>query len=1105
MDSPAMSSPGRRSLATSGNVTFGSIEDNSGVIAASLHNSNVIGTQKTTNNYYPKPIERVKTTVEVQAKVLNWLCPLTTKNKLTAPAEDRRVNKSHPNAGQRFLDSDAFTRWLADSDGDPITRLWCFGSPGAGKTFLASRVQQHLRTINSEFQSQGGKSGVAFLYLNYQFPTTTDQLLGCIIRQLIESQPNEPLPEGVKLQCESHKGTTMLPRDLVTLLEKVTAGRLVHVVVDALDECPANTRSEIMGILKSLGGKLRWMITSRFVEDFELLFAGFHRVKISANPDDVSDYIEHCIDESPRLREFTRLDTSLKADIHKQVLAKSQDMFLLVRLHMESLEAAVLSDEVRDLLNDLSDNIDTIYDEILNRIERQVSTGRNIATKTIRWVASAARPLSIEELQHALAVEIGETALRPGRKPLIDDILGFCCGLIVIGQSNTAQLVHYTASTYIRNSDRTRDLFRGAHTMIAGVCATYMCIPRLEMPDDPARQMSYAIDLYDDPDDYSDPEIFAMQRNSINPECYEEKGKPLSFWTKIRAYPLVRYAAVYLGYHLRSMADLEADGARRALDLTKRMLNERPKRNFYNRLLFSAEAYPPTLMDSDFFDHYPAGSATDDDYSEYTDSDLEMESEDEESDQSPTYDGLSALFDSDSQSSDDKSRTSSSMSSHVPDSPLSAGPDIHSLPAPVLDEPKQETPAYREITPLHIAAQIGMPTLVQAFLDDDPTMLQAEDQYGLTPLVVALRCGHADSATVLLDAGASIDIKSKLGRMALLYMVQSIDGCDSLAACVLDRAACVSIAPSTPTSGPLELWLCFLAWASSLCVAAVTLISSIVKASQTQAMNIGNMDSSHDIPWSASEDDYLKLTSAAYRGDRDTIHTLIHNNRILVEEQLNETVLHHLATLALFLAVEGGHGEVVRLLVGNGVGANSTDYNRNTPLHRAAARKNAEMVQTLLDLGADLWAEDRWRNTPWDVAARSQCHTVCRILIENGANVNHQGEDGVHLIYQAAAGGNATSVKFLLDLGVNPSIVTDFGWAPLHWAANNGHTECVIMLLDSGADVNPVSDQYKTPLDMAINQGREEIEAILRGKGGMVAREVLLQKGHQAQYWYGRF
>lgn len=156
-----------------------------------------------------------------------------------------------------------------------------------------------------------------------------DQLLGCIIRQLIESQPDQPLPEGVKLQCESHSGMPMDMRDLLDLLQKVTTGRLVHVVVDALDECPATTRSEFMKALRSLEGKVRWMITSRFVEDFELLFDGFHRVRISADPDDVSDYIGHCIDESPRLRQFTKLDVGLRADIHRQVMAKSQDMFVM--------------------------------------------------------------------------------------------------------------------------------------------------------------------------------------------------------------------------------------------------------------------------------------------------------------------------------------------------------------------------------------------------------------------------------------------------------------------------------------------------------------------------------------------------------------------------------------------------------------------------------------------------------------------------------------------------------------------------------------------------------------------------------------------------------
>lgn len=600
-----------------------------------------------------------------------------------------------------------------------------------------------------------------------------------------------------------------------------------------------------------------------------------------------------------------------------------------MRLHMESLEAAMLSDEVRDLLNNLSDNIDMIYDDIIDRIEQQISTRRSLAVKTISWVAAAARPLSMEELQHALAVEAGEVAFRPGRKPLIDDILGFCCGLIVIGQSSTAQLVHHTAKTYISNSARARGLLRDSHAMMASICATYICIRRLEMPDCPIRQISWATDLYDDPDAYSETQIFDMQRSSSNPQFYRETGKPLSFWTKIRTYPLVRYSAIYLGHHLRSMAEPQSDEALRAIELAKRVLRERPERNFYKRLLSHADAYPPTPMDSAFLGHYSADSDNGDNYC-FADEDTEIGT--------------------------------------------NTDPDSRTLTIMAPSEPEGERPAYRETTPLHLAAQIGIPTMVQAFLGD-LKMLQAEDKYGLTPLVVALQCGHSDSATMLLDAGARIDIRSKTGRMTLLFMAQSADGHEGLVANVLDRAAHCSIQPSTRTSGRVvEPWVWLAAWVASLFATVMTSIVSITQVSQIQAKNSGKADSSQEMPWAGCEDDYLKLTSAANRGDCDTISALINTKRILVKKQLNKTALRNLAILALFLAVEGCHTDVVRMLVENGVGANSRDYNGNTPLHRAAVRKNAEMVRVLLDLKADLWIENRWQYTPLDVAARSQCY-----------------------------------------------------------------------------------------------------------------------------------
>ena len=78
---------------------------------------------------------------------------------------------------------------------------------------------------------------------------------------------------------------------------------------------------------------------------------------------------------------------------------------------MESLGRALSVKLVRKKLRSLPTTLDGTYDEALQRIEALEDEHREIALKTLAWVSYAFRPLSLEELQHALAVEPDSTHL----------------------------------------------------------------------------------------------------------------------------------------------------------------------------------------------------------------------------------------------------------------------------------------------------------------------------------------------------------------------------------------------------------------------------------------------------------------------------------------------------------------------------------------------------------------------------------------------------------------------------------------------------------------------------------------------------------------------
>lgn len=149
--------------------------------------------------------------------------------------------------------------------------------------------------------------------------------------------------------------------------------------------------------------------------------------------------------------------------------------FLLVRLHVEALaSAAALSiKHVRNKLQNLPATLDDTYDEAMRRIQNQEVEHSNIAMKTLAWLTYAFRPLSLKELQHALAVEPGDTDLDPELIMEGHNITALCFGLVLIDlRSNMVNLVHYTTKLYLKGIRLSS--FPGFHASITMSCATYL-------------------------------------------------------------------------------------------------------------------------------------------------------------------------------------------------------------------------------------------------------------------------------------------------------------------------------------------------------------------------------------------------------------------------------------------------------------------------------------------------------------------------------------------------------------------------------------------------------------------------------------------------------
>ncbi|KAJ7087125.1 hypothetical protein C8R44DRAFT_650220, partial [Mycena epipterygia] len=128
---------------------------------------------------------------------------------------------------------------------------------------------------------------------------------------------------------------------------------------------------------------------------------------------------------------------------------------------------------VRKALEELPKDLNHTYDEAMECIDRQSEEERHWAQLALTWVAYVKRPLSIRELQEALAIEPDSTSLDPEDLLDIDIILSVCAGLIVVDkEASVVRLIHYTTQGYLDIFQK--DRFSNAHTEIVSRCLTLL-------------------------------------------------------------------------------------------------------------------------------------------------------------------------------------------------------------------------------------------------------------------------------------------------------------------------------------------------------------------------------------------------------------------------------------------------------------------------------------------------------------------------------------------------------------------------------------------------------------------------------------------------------
>ena len=352
---------------------------------------------------------------------------------------------------------------------------------------------------------------------------------------------------------------------------------------------------------------------------------------------------------------------------------------------------------------------------------------------------------------------------------------------------------------------------------------------------------------------------------------------------------------------------------------------------------------------------------------------------------------------------------------------------------------------------IHIVAENGNLDSVKVLLRQDPSLIEAADDGGYTPLHKASYAGHADVVSCLLGLGAELNPKSNSGSTPLHGA--AFYGHPAAVKSLVEAGADVNAINSGGYSPLL----------------------SAMAGGQTEIVQI-LIDHGAD-PDVTTRDGQTALMLAAQSSHRELTESILSRNPDLeIADSYGRTAL-------LLTARESGNAEIAELLIDAGANMNARDRFGSTPLELASWRGFSGIVNLLMDREAEFPSDQGRLNRMLTDATETGLPELFAEVVARGADVSARNPNDGSYLHSAAVGGNAEIVRQLLSRGFQVNDRDKYGWTALHYAVSRGRPEVVRLLLDEGAEINAATSAGYTPLSLAREHERTELVELLVQKG----------------------
>jgi ankyrin repeat protein/tRNA A-37 threonylcarbamoyl transferase component Bud32 len=338
-------------------------------------------------------------------------------------------------------------------------------------------------------------------------------------------------------------------------------------------------------------------------------------------------------------------------------------------------------------------------------------------------------------------------------------------------------------------------------------------------------------------------------------------------------------------------------------------------------------------------------------------------------------------------------------------------------------------------------ASRGRVSELESLLSSDASALDRQDSMGRTMLSHAASSNKVRAALFLISKGAKVDACDAQQRTPAHHAAQRYSG-GGMVIWLWKKGADLE---AQDQSGLTPLHWCDEKTKMALEKSGQSLLrvpTSTTSGSATWSL----IDNLHQACVDGNVSQVAAMIEAAASSSSSSLSSS--QQCLSVDSRLSASILHDVIETrslegknALHMAVEGGHGECVRLL---------------------------------LEAGANPDAEEEYGNTPLILAVnycRGDCPDIVALLAKHGANVRVRSMFGLVPLLIAAEKGLLNVVAYLVEhAGADILQRGSFGNTAAHYAVLNRQDRVAIYLHEHGADFALANNDGKSPYDLASRQ-----------------------------------